>query len=107
MMWRWTVLALVAANGGFWLWSHGELRALGWGPIEVAEPGRLTTQIQADKLRLTPQEPTAALAPEAVRDALAAPSPAAPPLAPPDSPPTPSSVSTPASPPVSSPTQGK
>ena len=68
MMWRWTVLALVAANAGFWLWSHGELRTLGWGPIEVAEPNRLKNQIQADMLRLTPQEPAAAMKPEAVPD---------------------------------------
>ena len=61
-MWRWMVLALVAANGAFWLWSHGELRALGLGPIEVAEPARLKTQIQPEALRVTPQEPAAAAA---------------------------------------------
>ena len=113
MMWRWTVLALVAANGGFWLWSHGELRALGWGPIEVAEPARLNTQIQADKLRLTPQEPAAGLAPQAVPDASPDASPVPMPAAPtvPTVPTMPSSTPLPApaptSAPVSSPTQGK
>lgn len=63
MMWRWIVLALVAANGAFWLWSHGELRALDLGPIEVAEPARLKTQIQPEALRVTPQEPQEPLAP--------------------------------------------
>ena len=61
-MWRWMVLALVVANGGFWLWRHGELRALGLGPIEVAEPARLKTQIQPEALRVTPQEPAPAAA---------------------------------------------
>ena len=55
-MWRWTVLALVAANGAFWLWSHGELRSLGLGPLEVAEPERMKTQVQPEALRVTPQE---------------------------------------------------
>ncbi len=56
MMWRWIVLALVAANGVFWLWSHGELRAFDLGPIEVSEPARLKTQIQPEALRVTPQD---------------------------------------------------
>jgi hypothetical protein len=55
-MWRWIVLALVAANGVFWLWSHGELRAFDLGPIEVSEPVRLKTQIQPQALRVTPQD---------------------------------------------------
>lgn len=73
-MWRWMVLALVVANGGFWLWSHGELRALGLGPIEVAEPARLKTQIQPEALRVTPQErDPAAATPASQPDAAAAP----------------------------------
>ena len=72
-MWRWMVLALVVANGGFWLWRHGELRALGLGPIEVAEPARLKTQIQPEALRVTPQEPApAAATPVSQPDAAAA-----------------------------------
>ena len=72
-MWRWMVLALVVANGGFWLWRHGELRALDLGPIEVAEPARLKTQIQPEALRVTPQEPApAAAAPANTPDAAAA-----------------------------------
>jgi len=80
-MWRWMVLALVVANGGFWLWHHGELRALGLGPIEVAEPARLKTQIQPEALRITPQEPAPAAAttantPDAAAAPASAPSPA-------------------------------
>ena len=72
-MWRWMVLALVVANGAFWLWSHGELRALDLGPIEVAEPARLKTQIQPEALRVTPQEPApAAATPASQPDAAAA-----------------------------------
>ena len=86
-MWRWMVLALVVANGGFWLWRHGELRALGLGPIEVAEPARLKTQIQPEALRVTPQEPApAAAAPASQPDAAAATVPA----------PAPASLQTPA-----------
>ncbi len=60
MMWRWIVLALVAANGVFWLWSHGELRAFDLGPIEVSEPARLKTQIHPEAMRVTPQDPAPA-----------------------------------------------
>ena len=60
MMWRWIILALVAANGLFWLWSHGQLRDLGWGPAEVAEPARLKNQLHPEALVVKPQEPPAA-----------------------------------------------
>ena len=87
-MWRWMVLALVAANGAFWLWSHGELRALDLGPIEVAEPARLKTQIQPEALRVTPQEPAPAAAttantPDAAAAAATVPAPAPASLQPP------------------------
>jgi len=91
MMWRWIVLALVAANGGFWLWSHGELRALDLGPIEVSEPARLKSQIQPEALRVTPQEPAAAPATpaslEAASTTMPAPAPTTAPSAPAPSPP--------------------
>ena len=87
-MWRWMVLALVVANGGFWLWRHGELRALDLGPIEVAEPARLKTQIQPEALRVTPQEPAPAAAttantPDAAAAAATVPAPAPASLQPP------------------------
>ena len=87
-MWRWMVLALVVANGVFWLWRHGELRALDLGPIEVAEPARLKTQIQPEALRVTPQEPAPAAAttantPDAAAAAATVPAPAPASLQPP------------------------
>ena len=76
MMWRWMVLALVVANGAFWLWSHGLLRDLGWGPVEVSEPARLKSQIQPDSIRVSPQEAAPAQLPattaETANPALAA-----------------------------------
>lgn len=59
MMWRWIVLILVVLNGLFWLWSHGQLRDLGWGPTEVAEPARLNNQLHPEALVVKPQEPPA------------------------------------------------
>ena len=63
-MWRWIVLALVLANGTFWLWRHGELRPWGFGPLQASEPGRLKTQIQPESLRVTPQEPATEYPPQ-------------------------------------------
>ena len=60
MMWRWIVLILVVLNGLFWLWSHGQLRDLGWGPTEGAEPARLKNQLHPEALVVKPQEPPAA-----------------------------------------------
>ena len=94
-MWRWMVLALVVANGVFWLWRHGELLALDLGPIEVAEPARLKTQIQPEALRVTPQEPAPAAATTAnTPDAAAAAEPASAPAPAPASlqPPAPAGV---------------
>ena len=125
-MWRWIVLALVAANGAFWLWTHDELRALGLGPAEVAEPARLKTQVQPEALRVTPQEPASAVAaptipaPEAAAMPAAVPSPSpaaasasvpvsapssAPALTPPPPPPPPSAAAHSA--PTPSPAKGK
>ena len=40
-MLRWAVILLVLANAGYFAWSQGHLRALGWGPVEQREPERL------------------------------------------------------------------
>ncbi len=63
MMWRWMILLLVMANGGFWLWGQGQLRALGWGPVDVAEPARLKSQIHPETLIVKPLETSATLTP--------------------------------------------
>jgi hypothetical protein len=54
-MWRWMIVALVAANGLFWMWGHDGLRALGLGPSDVSEPLHMKEQIQPEAMRVTPQ----------------------------------------------------
>ena len=54
MMSRWIILALVVANGLFWLWGHDGLRALGVGPDVVSEPQRMKDQIKPEAMRVTP-----------------------------------------------------
>ncbi|HET9823433.1 MAG TPA: SPOR domain-containing protein [Burkholderiaceae bacterium] len=63
-MLRWLVVALVAANLGYWAWSAGWLNGpLGWGPAAQREPDRLAQQINPQALRvLGPGEAAAALA---------------------------------------------
>ena len=97
-MWRWIVLALVAANGAFWLWSHGELRAFNLGPIEVAEPARLKAQIHPEALQVTPQEPAPAVAGPAAPEATLATAPAPTAATSPSSAPAPASASASTSP---------
>ncbi len=43
---------LVLANGLFWVWSHGGLRMLGWGPNDPREPQRVEEQLKPDAVRL-------------------------------------------------------
>lgn len=67
-MLRLFALAMLLANAGYFAWSQGHLRPLGWGPVEQREPERLAQQLAADKLRLeggapapaTPNPPPAA-----------------------------------------------
>lgn len=63
-MLRWIVVALVAANLGYWAWAAGWLSGpLGWGPMPQREPYRLDQQINPQALRvLGPGEAAAALA---------------------------------------------
>ena len=51
-MLRLIALVMMLANAGYFAWSQGHLRALGWGPVEQREPERLAQQLAADKLRL-------------------------------------------------------
>jgi hypothetical protein len=51
-MLRLFALVMLLANAGYFAWSQGHLRPLGWGPVEQREPERLTQQLAADKLRL-------------------------------------------------------
>lgn len=51
-MLRLFALLLLLANAGYFAWSQGHLRPLGWGPVAQHEPERLAQQLEADKLRL-------------------------------------------------------
>ena len=53
-MLRLLVLALTLANGIYFAWSHGLLRAYGFAPIAQSEPQRLEQQIRPDALRIVP-----------------------------------------------------
>lgn len=59
-MLRLFALVMLLANAGYFAWSQGHLRALGWGPVEQREPERLVGQVGADKLRLEGATPTPA-----------------------------------------------
>lgn len=51
-MLRLFALVMLLANAGYFAWSQGHLRPLGWGPLEQREPERLAQQVAAERLRL-------------------------------------------------------
>lgn len=51
-MLRFLVLLLLLANGVYFAWSQGLLRAYGFAPAAQAEPQRLTQQVRPEALRL-------------------------------------------------------
>ncbi|MFM6991896.1 MAG: SPOR domain-containing protein [Rhodoferax sp.] len=51
-MLRLLVLVLLLANGLFFAWSNGLLRAYGFAPAPVSEPQRMTQQIRPDSIKL-------------------------------------------------------
>lgn len=56
-MLRWMVGVLLLANGLFFAWSQGYLRAYGFAPAQQSEPQRLQQQIQPQALvLLNPQD---------------------------------------------------
>jgi hypothetical protein len=56
-MLRLLVLILILANGLYFVWSDGWLRAYGYGPAVQSEPQRLSQQLHPEALRkLTPAE---------------------------------------------------
>lgn len=61
-MLRLFALLLLLANAGYFAWSQGHLRPLGWGPLEQHEPERLAQQLAPDKLRLEGGPPAPAAA---------------------------------------------
>jgi len=71
-MLRIALMILLLANAGYFAWSQGALRSLGWAPAQHSEPERLQQQLQPEALRLLPPEETPDTA------AATAPAPAAP-----------------------------
>jgi hypothetical protein len=56
-MLRLLVLLLILANGVYFAWSEGMLRAYGFAPAQQREPQRLAQQVRPDAIRvLTPAE---------------------------------------------------
>ena len=56
-MLRFFVLLLVLANGSYFAWSQGLLRAYGFAPAATNEPQRMAQQVQPEGLRvMTPDE---------------------------------------------------
>jgi hypothetical protein len=51
-MLRFLVLILLLANAAYFAWSQGQLAPLGWAPARQQEPGRLSQQIEPQRLRL-------------------------------------------------------
>ena len=51
-MLRFLVLLLVLANGVYFAWSQGMLKAYGYAPAQVAEPQRLAQQIKPEGIRV-------------------------------------------------------
>ena len=72
---RFAIVLLLLANAGYYAFSQGMLRSLGWGPEDPSEPERVQQQVKPDALRiLTSQE--AKQAQEQARTVPAEPTPA-------------------------------
>ncbi len=57
-MLRLLVLLLLLANGAYFAWSHGLLRAAGLGPEQQTEPQRVAQQIRPQELQLLKSVPS-------------------------------------------------
>jgi hypothetical protein len=64
-MWRWIVVALLAANGLYWAWSQHWLASLGSAPRSEREPQRLQMQTRPESVRVLPASAVRAPAPPA------------------------------------------
>ena len=54
---RFAIVLLLLANAGYYAFSQGMLRSLGWAPENPSEPNRVQEQVKPNDLRiLTPQE---------------------------------------------------
>ncbi len=92
-MLRIAVLVLLLANAGYYAWSQGMLRDMGYGPNVQSEPQRLAQQIEPQKMQVKPVDPASLVASVPAAPASAASAPASTPVeaasAPASEPPTP------------------
>ncbi len=49
---RFAIVLLLLANAGYYAFSQGMLRSLGWAPHNPSEPERLQQQVKPDELRI-------------------------------------------------------
>jgi len=61
MLLRLAVVALLLLNGGYWLWSRGDLAGFGLAPagLDEREPQRLSRQIHPEYLQIRKEPPNA------------------------------------------------
>ncbi|PUA98017.1 hypothetical protein C8C99_2883 [Acidovorax sp. 107] len=57
-MLRLAVIALLLANAGYYAWSQGLLRPLGYAPQEQSEPQRMNQQIKPETLQILKVNPS-------------------------------------------------
>ena len=57
-MLRLAVIALLLANAGYYAWSQGLLRPLGYAPQEQSEPQRMNQQIRPETLQILKVNPS-------------------------------------------------
>ena len=69
-MLRFFVLSLLLANGLFFAWSSGLLKAYGWAPAPQGEPHRMAQQLHPERIRLLGTEDVRRLETQAAQAAL-------------------------------------
>ena len=57
-MLRLAVIVLLLANAGYYAWSQGLLRPLGYAPQEQSEPQRMNQQIRPETLQILKANPS-------------------------------------------------
>ncbi len=53
---RFAIVLLLLANAGYYAFSHGMLRSMGWAPENPAEPERMQQQVNPEALRIMTRE---------------------------------------------------
>ena len=53
---RFAIVLLLLANAGYYAFSHGMLRSMGWAPENPAEPERMQQQVNPEALRIRTRE---------------------------------------------------